>query len=182
MYLEIIKPILDRLAAFLLLILLAPVLLLLALLVRITIGKPALFKQLRIGPNNAKFWIYKFRTLLGDGEAGALPEEELQTNIFGRFLRKTSLDELPQLINILKGEMSFVGPRPIVESDYFSCKIPGHEMRHSIKPGLTGWAQVNGRNKITWEQKFTYDLWYIEHVSFWLDLKIIVLTIVREIC
>lgn len=179
MYLEIIKPLLDRFFALLLLIMLIPFLLILAFFVRVFIGKPVIFKQERIGPDNAKFLIYKYRTLLGEKESDSVFEEQMRTNALGKFLRRTSLDELPQLVNILKGEMSFVGPRPIVESDYFSCAVPGHEKRHEVKPGLTGWAQINGRNRIPWEQKFIYDLWYIEHVSFWLDLKIIALTFVR---
>jgi lipopolysaccharide/colanic/teichoic acid biosynthesis glycosyltransferase len=150
-----------------------PLLALVAFFVLLGMGPPVLFAQDRPGLNGRIFRLFKFRTMrLGDA-----PDAERLTRI-GRFLRATSLDELPELINVLNGDMSLVGPRPLLVS-YLSRYTPEQMRRHNVRPGLTGWAQVNGRNAITWEQKFAYDIWYVDHRTFWLDLKIIGLTVWR---
>jgi lipopolysaccharide/colanic/teichoic acid biosynthesis glycosyltransferase len=147
-----------------------PLLALVACVVFIGMGPPVLFGQDRPGLNGNIFRLFKFRTMrLGDA-----PDAERLTRI-GRFLRATSLDELPELINVLKGDMSLVGPRPLLVR-YLSRYTPEQMRRHNVRPGLTGWAQINGRNAITWEQKFAYDVWYVDHRNFWFDLKILGLT------
>lgn len=149
---------------------------LLALLVRFKLGAPVLFRQQRPGLHGRPFTLYKFRTMTDarDAEGALLPDAERLTS-FGHFLRSTSLDELPELFNVLKGEMSLVGPRPLL-MEYLPRYTPEQQRRHEVRPGLTGWAQVNGRNALSWEEKFALDVWYVEHCSFWLDLKILVLT------
>ncbi|WP_448382810.1 sugar transferase [Desulfosoma sp.] len=171
------KRLLDLLVALTALIVSAPVLALLALLVRGKLGAPVLFRQTRPGLYGRPFTLYKFRTMTDgrDAQGNLLPDAERLT-AFGRFLRATSLDELPELWNVLKGDMSLVGPRPLL-MQYLDRYTPEQARRHEVKPGLTGWAQVNGRNALTWEQKFALDVWYVDHVSFWLDLKIIALTL-----
>ncbi|MCX7608536.1 MAG: sugar transferase [Anaerolineales bacterium] len=170
------KRLFDFFVALLLLIVLAPLLLLIALLVRIKHGSPVIFRQQRAGYKGRPFWIYKFRTMTDrtgpDGHL--LPDEERLTPL-GRFLRSTSLDELPELINVLRGEMSLVGPRPLFVK-YLERYSPEQMRRHDVVPGITGWAQVNGRNAISWPEKFALDLWYVDHWSFWLDLKILWMT------
>ncbi len=171
------KKSLDLLAATLGLIVLSPVLLIVAWLVRIKLGTPILFRQQRPGYKGRPFHIFKFRTmtdrLAPDGSL--LPDAE-RLGRFGRFLRSTSLDELPELFNILRGEMSLVGPRPLL-MEYLPLYSPEQARRHDTLPGLTGWAQVNGRNALSWQDKFKLDVWYVDHWSFWLDLKIIFMTI-----
>jgi lipopolysaccharide/colanic/teichoic acid biosynthesis glycosyltransferase len=171
------KRLFDLICASLALLLLSPILLFLAILVRLSIGSPILFRQARPGYRGRPFFIYKFRTmtdrLAPDG--GLLPDAERLTPL-GRFLRSYSLDELPELFNILRGEMSFVGPRPLL-MEYLGRYSPEQMRRHDVPPGLTGWAQVNGRNAITWEEKFDYDVWYVDHWSFWLDMRIILTTV-----
>lgn len=161
------------------LLVLTPALLVIALLVRITLGLPILFRQLRPGLHSKPFFIYKFRTMLDERntEGNLLPDYERLT-LIGRFLRSTSLDELPELWNVLKGDMSIVGPRPLL-MQYLERYTPEQARRHEVKPGITGWAQVNGRNAITWEEKFKLDVWYVDHQSIWLDLKIIALTLLK---
>ncbi len=151
--------------------------LVIAVIIRFTMGKPILFKQTRPGLNTRPFVIYKFRTMniLRDDTGDLLPPRQRLT-AFGRFLRNTSLDELPELINVLKGDMSLVGPRPLLMK-YLPLYNERQKLRHTVKPGLTGWAQVNGRNAINWEKKFELDVWYVNHQSFFLDLKIIWLTV-----
>ncbi|MFO7585042.1 MAG: sugar transferase [Anaerolineales bacterium] len=171
------KRIFDILAVLLGLALLSPLLLLLALLVRVFHGAPVLFEQTRPGYKGTLFRIYKFRTMT-DARAvdgSLLPDAERLTR-FGRFLRATSLDELPELFNILRGEMSLVGPRPLLVQ-YLERYSPEQMRRHDVLPGITGWAQVNGRNALTWEAKFALDVWYVDNWSFWLDVKIILLTV-----
>lgn len=177
MYNRVIKRILDFLFALLLTIVLSPLLLVLWILVRTTLGKPALFKQKRPGKEGNIFTIYKFRTMneKKDADGNLLPDEDRMTS-FGNFLRKTSLDELPELINILKGEMSFIGPRPLLV-EYLPRYNEFQARRHEVRPGLSGYAQVNGRNAITWKQKFEYDIYYVDHMSFLLDIKIFFATI-----
>jgi lipopolysaccharide/colanic/teichoic acid biosynthesis glycosyltransferase len=159
------------------LVLLLPVLALMALLVRIKLGSPVIFCQQRPGLYGRPFAIYKFRTMIDarDGQGSWLPDAERLTP-FSRFLRSTSLDELPEFINVLRGEMSLVGPRPLLMR-YLDRYTPEQMRRHEVKPGITGWAQINGRNAISWEQRFALDVWYADRVSLWLDLKIMALTL-----
>lgn len=167
----------DLLGAVLLIVLTSPILAGITLIVRIKLGVPVLFKQKRPGLQGQIFTIYKFRTMLDevDSQGNLLPDSQRLTE-FGRFLRSTSLDELPELINVIKGEMSLVGPRPLLVQ-YLDLYTPEQMRRHDVKPGITGWVQVNGRNHLSWEEKFTLDIWYVENQSFLLDLKIILLTI-----
>ncbi len=159
------------------LVILAPVLALLAGLVRLRLGKPVLFRQARPGWNGEPFDIYKFRTMRDayDPEGRPLRDAERLTGL-GRFLRKTSLDELPELFNVLKGNMSLVGPRPLL-MEYLPLYSPEQARRHEVRPGITGWAQVHGRNALSWEDKFRLDVWYVDNQSFWVDLKILLLTV-----
>jgi lipopolysaccharide/colanic/teichoic acid biosynthesis glycosyltransferase len=163
------------------LILIAPVIGLIGVLVWISMGRPVFFRQARPGKGGKPFEMYKFRTMLDkrDGSGNPLPDEARLTWI-GRFLRSTSLDELPELFNVLKGDMSLVGPRPLL-MQYLERYTPEQARRHEVKPGLTGWAQVNGRNAITWEEKFWLDVWYVDHRSLWLDVKIIAMTVLKVI-
>ena len=171
------KRLFDLIISTLLLILLSPLLLVLALLVRFKLGKPVFFTQVRPGMHGKLFKLHKFRTMrdLYDDEGKPLPDEARLTP-FGRFLRASSLDELPELFNVLKGEMSLVGPRPLLVA-YLERYTPEQARRHEVLPGITGWAQVNGRNALTWEEKFKLDVWYVDHQSFWLDIKILFLTL-----
>ena len=175
------KRIFDFTFALITLVILFPVLLLIAILVRILIGAPILFKQRRPGHMGHPFFIYKFRSMTNrlalDGSP--LPDAERLTR-FGSFLRAFSLDELPELFNILRGEMSFVGPRPLL-MEYLPLYSPEQMRRHDVVPGLTGWAQVNGRNAIDWPARFSMDIWYVDHWSFWLDIKIIFMTVWKVI-
>jgi sugar transferase EpsL len=159
------------------LVILLPVLAVLALLVRITLASPVLFRQLRPGFQGKPFELYKFRTMNNkcDQDGKLLPDAERLTK-FGRLLRSTSIDELPELFNVLKGDMSLVGPRPLL-MQYLERYTPEQARRHEVKPGITGWAQANGRNAITWEEKFKLDVWYVDNVSLLLDVKIILMTI-----
>jgi sugar transferase EpsL len=159
------------------LILLSPSLLLLAGLVGLQLGFPVLFRQPRPGQQGQSFTLLKFRTMreVRDSQGNVLPDADRLTGL-GRFLRSSSLDELPELLNVLKGDMSLVGPRPLL-MQYLGRYTPEQARRHEVKPGITGWAQVNGRNALTWERKFELDVWYVDHQSLWLDLKIMALTI-----
>lgn len=150
-----------------------------AALVRIKLGSPVIFKQQRPGLHGKPFYLYKFRTMTDEkDEQRNLHSDHLRLTSFGKFLRKLSLDELPQLINVMKGDISLIGPRPLL-MEYLSLYTPEQNRRHDIRPGITGWAQVNGRNAISWEEKFELDVWYVDHQSFWLDMKIIFLTIIK---
>ncbi|MBM3336338.1 MAG: sugar transferase [Betaproteobacteria bacterium] len=163
--------------AFVLLSLLGPVLLLLAAWVRWRLGSPIFFRQVRPGLQGVPFEMVKFRTMLdAAGPDGQPLPDELRLTKFGRFLRATSLDELPELWNVLKGEMSLVGPRPLL-MEYLPLYSPEQARRHEVRPGITGWAQVNGRNAISWEDKFKLDVWYVDNQSLWLDIKILWLTV-----
>ncbi len=154
-----------------------PVLGLIAILVRINLGKPVLFGQQRLGLGGKSFTLWKFRTMTDARDAlGSLLPDAQRLTPFGRFLRRNSLDELPELFNVLRGNISLVGPRPLVVR-YLPRFTPEQNRRQLAKPGITGWAQVNGRNALTWEQKFALDCWYVDHQNLWLDLKIILLTI-----
>ena len=173
------KRLFDFSASLAALLLLSPVLLLLAVLVRVKIGSPVFFTQTRPGLHGQPFQMIKFRTMTNArADNGTLLPDCERLTCFGCFLRSTSLDELPELLNVLKGEMSLVGPRPLL-MDYLPLYSPEQSRRHEVKPGITGWAQVNGRNAISWEEKFQLDVWYVDHQSFWLDLKILFLTFKR---
>lgn len=167
---QVIKRICDLVTVIAMAPLWLPLLLISSLLVRIRLGSPVLFRQRRVGKGNRVFTILKLRTMV-DGEGS---DEERITPL-GIFLRKTSLDELPQVINVLRGEMSIVGPRPLLE-EYLPRYNEEQARRHNVRPGITGWAQVNGRNAITWEERFKLDIWYVDNASIWLDLKIVLKT------
>ena len=171
------KRLFDFLLALLALLLLALPLLVVALLVRCKLGSPVLFRQVRPGLHGQPFEMVKFRTMTdARGADGALLPDAVRLTPFGRFLRASSLDELPELWNVLKGEMSLVGPRPLL-MEYVPLYSAEQYRRHEVRPGVTGWAQVNGRNAISWEEKFALDVWYVENQSFWLDVKILFLTV-----
>jgi len=162
-------------------ILISPLLLVLAVLVRIKLGSPVLFQQIRPGYKNRLFTLDKFRSMTDQKSSdGSLLPDVDRLPPFGCFLRSTSLDELPELINVLRGEMSLVGPRPLLTA-YLNRYSPEQARRHDVLPGITGWAQINGRNALTWEDKFKLDVWYVDHWSLWLDIKILVLTLWKVI-
>lgn len=177
MYKKFLKRLFDFIISLFLLILISPIFFLTYIVVRICIGSPAVFKQKRPGKNEKIFTIYKFRTMTNQKDVSGklLPDEDRLLPI-GKFIRKSSIDELPQLINVLKGEMSFIGPRPLLV-DYLPLYTEKQKNRHLIRPGITGLAQVNGRNAISWEEKFEYDIYYSENLNFMLDVKILILTI-----
>lgn len=167
------KRIIDVLVSATLLIIFSPIFLILAILIKYKLGSPIIFKQQRPGLHGCPFYLYKFRSMTEwkDSSGKLLPDSERLTNL-GAFIRKYSLDELPQLINIVKGDLSLVGPRPLL-MEYLPLYTEEQAIRHHVKPGITGWAQVNGRNAITWEEKFELDVWYVNHHNLFLDLKII---------
>ena len=173
------KRLFDMLVSGLALVVLSPFLAALALLVRWRLGKPTLFRQVRPGMDARPFEMLKFRSMtdVRGADGTLLPDAERLTR-FGRFLRSTSLDELPELWNVLKGDMSLVGPRPLL-MEYLPLYSPEQARRHEVRPGITGWAQVNGRNALSWDDKFALDVWYVDNRSFCLDLKIVALTVVR---
>mgnify|MGYP000778186346 FL=1 len=177
MYAKYIKRILDLILSLMALILLMPLMIIIGILVRINLGSPIIFKQKRPGKNEKTFTLYKFRTMTDkrDIDGNLLPDEYRLTK-FGKFLRSTSLDELPELINIIKGDMAIVGPRPLLV-EYLPYYTEEEKHRHDVRPGLTGLAQVNGRNAISWEERFSFDLQYKKNVSFKEDFKIILMTI-----
>lgn len=175
------KRLFDVTVAAVLLVVLAPLLLLLAVLVALLLGRPVFFVQQRPGRHGRPFQLIKFRTMVDarDASGNLLPDAQRLTR-FGRWLRATSLDELPQLWNVLKGDMSLVGPRPLL-IEYLPLYSPVQARRHEVRPGITGWAQVNGRNDISWEEKFALDVWYVDNQSLLLDLKILLLTMLRVV-
>lgn len=176
-YDRLIKRIIDLILSGIALLLLSPVYLIVAVLVRVNLGSPVLFSQERPGKNEKVFRMYKFRSMTDERDAeGNLLPDEIRLTHFGAMLRATSLDELPELWNIFKGEMSIVGPRPLLVK-YLPRYNDRQRHRHDVRPGLTGWAQVNGRNAISWEQKFEYDVEYVEKESFWFDVKILFMTV-----
>lgn len=181
MYKKYIKRLLDIVLSLIAIIITLPIFLIIGILVLIFLGKPAIFRQKRPGKNEKIFTMYKFRTMSNkkDKDGNLLPNE-LRITKFGNFLRKTSLDEISEFINILKGDMSFVGPRPL-RADYLPLYNKEQKHRHDIRPGLTGLAQVSGRNNITWSEKFKYDLEYVNNITFLNDLKIVFLTIEKVI-
>lgn len=177
MYRKYFKRVFDFVCSFLALIVLSPVLLVTALLVRIKLGTPVIFKQKRPGLNERIFTLYKFRTMTDQkDEQGNLLSDEVRLTKFGKMLRSTSLDELPELWNILKGDMSVVGPRPLLEK-YIPLYSTEQRKRHLVRPGLTGLAQVNGRNEVSWEKKFQLDVEYTQRIMFWSDIRIILQTV-----
>lgn len=176
MYKLFIKRLLDFILSLLALIVLSPILLVVALLVKIKLGSPVIFKQERPGKNEKIFILYKFRTMADVKDRyGNLLSDESRLTKFGKFLRSTSLDELPELINIIKGDMAIVGPRPLLVK-YLPLYNDKQKHRHDVRPGFTGYAQVNGRNAISWEEKFDLDIYYVNHLSFFMDIKIIIKT------
>lgn len=177
MYRHALKRPIDFCLGLLALIALSPVLLVLVVLIYFRLGHPVFFKQQRPGLHGKAFFIYKFRTMIDahDSDGNLLSDAERMTRL-GNFLRSASLDELPELLNVLKGDMSLVGPRPLV-MQYLDRYTPEQARRHQVRPGITGWAQINGRNTLTWEKKFAYDVWYVDHCSFGLDMKILLITI-----
>lgn len=177
MYRRLFKPLFDYAGAFTLLLLLSPLLLASMLAIYLSLGRPIFFTQARPGRGERIFTIFKLRTMdMRRDASGALLSDAERLHGAGRLIRVLSLDELPQLLNILRGEMSFIGPRPLLE-EYLPLYNATQRRRHEVKPGITGWAQVNGRNAIGWEAKFAYDVWYVDHLSFALDVKIALITI-----
>lgn len=175
----ITKRVLDVAGSSIGLVVLSPFLLLVAVAIRITLGEPILFRQGRPGSGGELFTLYKFRTMndAKDSAGRLLPDNE-RLEPLGRFLRKTSLDETPELINVLKGDMSLIGPRPLL-TEYLDLYTPDQARRHLVKPGISGWAQVNGRNALTWDERFALDLWYIDNWTIGLDLKILWMTLAK---
>ena len=171
------KSLLDRVAGLLLLIILFVPLIVAALVIKLRIGSPVLFRQIRPGLSGQPFTMYKFRTMTDErGLDGELLPDGVRLTDFGKFLRATSLDELPGLFNVLRGEMSLVGPRPLLTA-YLPLYSQAQARRHEVRPGITGWAQVNGRNALSWEEKFEHDVWYVDHRSLALDFRILLLTV-----
>ncbi|PRD09370.1 sugar transferase [Bacillus sp. MYb56] len=170
------KRLFDLFVSLSLLVFLLPLIIIVAVLVRIKLGSPIIFKQQRPGLHGVPFFLYKFRTMNDekDSEGNVLPDDVRFTR-FGGFLRKYSLDELPQLFNVIKGDLSLVGPRPLL-MEYLELYTEEQAKRHNVRPGITGWAQVNGRNAISWEEKFDFDVWYAKKRTFWFDMKILLLT------
>jgi len=179
MYVRILKPLIDRILALLLLLFLSPLWVIVSIAIYLSIGNPIFFRQDRPGEKERLFSILKFRTMSDEVDAkGELLDDSLRLNGIGKFIRSTSMDELPQLLNVLKGDMSFVGPRPLLK-EYLPLYTDMQKKRHYVKPGITGWAQINGRNTISWEEKFRYDVWYVENQSFLLDTKIMWMTFIK---
>lgn len=177
LYLMWFKRLVDSIVAFLIILLFLPIFLTVAVLLFFLNRGRVFYFQSRPGKYEKLFNIIKFKTMNdAKGADGKLLPDQVRLTPFGKFLRATSLDELPQLINVLKGDMSLIGPRPLLPK-YLPLYNEQQKRRHEVRPGITGWAQVNGRNAISWQQKFEYDVWYVDHVSFWLDVKIIFLTI-----
>ncbi|RDU35625.1 sugar transferase [Neobacillus piezotolerans] len=175
------KRLVDFTSALIGLGILWPIILLTAILVRVRLGSPVLFKQQRPGLHGKPFYVYKFRTMTDErGEEGELLPDDVRLTGFGKMLRKWSLDELPQLLNVLKGDLSLVGPRPLL-MEYLELYTDDQARRHEVRPGITGWAQVNGRNNISWEEKFALDVWYVDNQSFWLDMKILFMTFYKVV-
>jgi lipopolysaccharide/colanic/teichoic acid biosynthesis glycosyltransferase len=174
-----VKRAFDAAAAAVMLLIMGLPMVVLALCVAAFLGRPVFFRQRRLGLGGRPFELIKFRTMREAADASGAPmPDTLRLTAFGRFLRASSLDELPELWNVLKGEMSLIGPRPLL-TEYLTLYTPEQARRHEVRPGITGWAQVNGRNAISWEEKFRLDVWYVDNQCLWLDLKILALTILR---
>jgi len=179
LYTAIIKPFFDKLFSLLILVVASPILLILVALLYISNHGQVWFRQDRPGRNEKIFTVIKFKTMSDerDAKGNLLPDEQRLTGM-GKFIRMSSLDELPQLFNVLLGDMSFVGPRPLLV-EYLPLYNEVQRRRHDVRPGITGWAQVNGRNTVSWPQKFAFDVWYVDHISFVLDIKILLLTVMK---
>jgi undecaprenyl phosphate N,N'-diacetylbacillosamine 1-phosphate transferase len=179
LYQRLIKPLFDRTCALILLLITSPVIAVVAMILYVVNQGKIWFRQQRPGKDGAIFTMIKFRTMTDarDLNGNLLPDKDRLTAV-GKFIRKTSLDELPQLFNVLAGDMSFVGPRPLLV-EYLVLYNPEQLRRHQVKPGITGWAQVNGRNTVQWPQRFAYDVWYVDHISLGLDLRILFLTVLK---
>lgn len=176
-----VKRIFDVVSSLIILIIVSPILMIAGILVLVVLKRPVFFAQVRPGKDCKPFRMYKYRTMTNETDKnGNLLPNELRMTKFGLFLRHSSIDELPELFNVLKGDMSLVGPRPLL-MDYLPLYTESQMRRHLVKPGITGWAQVNGRNSISWEEKFELDIWYVEHRSFLLDLKILWLTLLKTL-
>jgi sugar transferase EpsL len=176
-----IKRMFDLIISALLLIVLSPIIALTAILVRIKLGSPILFKQKRPGLHGVPFYVYKFRTMTSEKDSlGEMLPDHLRLTAFGSLMRKFSLDELLQLVNVLTGELSLIGPRPLL-MEYLPLYNEQQAKRHLVRPGITGWAQIHGRNEISWEEKFVLDVWYVENRSFQIDLKILLLTFMKVV-
>lgn len=172
-----VKRMIDVLVALAGIVLFLPLMVVVALAIWCTMGRPIIYRQIRPGLHGRPFVLYKFRTMTNAvGANGQLLPDEQRLTRLGRWLRTTSLDELPELWNVLKGDMSIVGPRPLL-MEYLDLYTPEQARRHEVKPGITGWAQINGRNTLSWEEKFRFDIWYVDNWTVWLDLKIMLLTI-----
>ena len=179
MYRKVFKPLIDFVVALVVLVITSPVLLAAVLFLAIANRGRVWFRQPRPGLHGRVFTLIKFKTMTDERDSGGslLPDEKRLTRV-GKFIRKTSIDELPQLLNVLKGDMSLIGPRPLLV-EYLPLYNDVQRRRHEVKPGITGWAQIQGRNTVSWVDKFNYDVWYVDHLSFWLDMKIIIMTIVK---
>jgi len=179
LYPKLIKPLFDRIFSFLILILTSPILLIIILLLYFINKGSVWFTQLRPGKDGEIFKVIKFKTMSDECDAaGNLLPDDVRLTPVGKFIRKTSLDEIPQLFNVLLGHMSFVGPRPLL-IEYLSLYNVEQLRRHHVRPGITGWAQINGRNTVLWPQRFAYDVWYVDNMSFWLDMKILFITVLK---
>jgi len=174
---SLVKRSIDLIVSILGVALLSPLMLIIALAIFCTLGRPVFFRQHRPGYRGRPFWLVKFRTMSAARDSSGQPlSDDVRLTRLGRILRRTSLDELPELWNVVKGEMSLVGPRPLL-MEYMDRYTPQQARRHEVKPGITGWAQINGRNALTWEQKFACDLWYVDQWTVWLDLRILLRTL-----
>ncbi|MBL7858456.1 MAG: sugar transferase [Cyclobacteriaceae bacterium] len=179
MYRGLIKPAFDFITAIVVLLVASPFILLAAVALAVANNGKIWFLQPRPGLNGEAFTVIKFKTMTDEkDEQGSLLPDAQRLTAIGKFIRKTSIDELPQLLNVLKGDMSFVGPRPLL-MEYLPLYNADQKRRHDVKPGITGWAQVNGRNAISWQQKFAFDVWYADHIGFWIDIKILLLTVIK---
>jgi undecaprenyl phosphate N,N'-diacetylbacillosamine 1-phosphate transferase len=178
-YPRLVKPFFDVLTAAIAIVVLSPLMILVAIALATSLGGSPFFLQPRVGYREKIFYVIKFRTMNNRTDSqGRLLPDEVRLTALGRWVRKTSLDELPQLLNVLSGNMSFVGPRPLLV-EYLNLYSAEQRTRHLVKPGISGWAQINGRNAISWKEKFALDVWYTKHQSFWLDLKIVFITIFK---
>lgn len=176
-----IKRLFDLIVSSLILIIFSVFILIFAIMVRFKLGSPIIFKQKRPGKHGVPFFVYKFRTMTDEKDSyGQLLPDHLRLTPFGSFLRKFSIDELLQLINVIKGDLSLIGPRPLL-MEYLPLYTDEQAKRHLVRPGITGWAQINGRNAVSWEERFQYDVWYVENQSFALDIKILLLTVKKVI-
>ena len=175
------KRMFDLFISIILILCLSPLIIIIGALIYIKLGSPILFKQMRPGLNGTPFYLYKFRSMNNQkDDKGKLLPDHLRLTPFGNSLRKFSLDELPQLVNVVKGDLSLVGPRPLL-MEYLPLYTENQAKRHHVRPGITGWAQINGRNAITWEEKFNLDVWYVNHRTFLLDIKILIFTVYKVI-